>query len=552
MDPDPRRWAALAVLLLAAFMDFVDVSIVLIAAPVVQRDLAATYGGVQWMLAGYTLAFGLLLITGGRLGDLVGRKRVFLLGVGAFTAASALCGLAPGIGVLVAARVVQGAAAGMMVPQVLATIQVSFPREERPKAYGLYGAVAGLAFSAAPVISGLLLELDLLGLSWRPVFLVNVPVGLLALVGAALLVRESRAPVRPATDLGGVALVSAGILLLLYPLIQGNDLGWPPWAFAMMAAALPVLGLFAWYEARRERLGRLPLVPTSLFGARSFSAGLLCALVVYSAVGSFFFVLVLQLQAGHGFSPLRTGLVTVAWPVGIAVTANLAVRLAARHGRRLVGLGAVAVTACMLVLVVAVQGGGRDHPGAWQVMPALLLGGLGMGMIAPILVDIVMSAVPPRDAGAASGVANTVSQVGTATGLAVVGALFVVFLHGQAAPSVDAVTPRLRGDLAAAGVPAVAQDELVAAFRRCALDRADQQDPPSCRARPAVGAAGAAPEVREALARAGTAARGEVFDRAAARALWYAVGAFALAFLLSFALPPGVRREEPRPAAVPA
>jgi hypothetical protein len=159
--------------------------------------------------------------------------------------------------------------------------------------------------------------------------------------------------------------------------------------------------------------------------------------------------------------------------------------------------------------------------------------------------------VPPRDAGAASGVTNTVSQVGTATGLAVVGALFVVFLHGQAVPGVAAVTPRLRGDLAAAGVPAAAQEELVAAFRRCALDRADQQDPPSCRARPAAAAAGS-PAVRAALARAGDAARGEVFDRAAARALWYAVGAFALAFVLSFALPPRVRHEEPQPAAVPA
>jgi EmrB/QacA subfamily drug resistance transporter len=556
MNPDPRRWPGLAVLLLAAFMDFVDVSIVLIAAPVIQADLGATYAGIQWMLAGYTLSFGLLLITGGRLGDLVGRKRVFLIGVAVFAVASAWCGLAGSIGVLVAARVVQGAGAGMMVPQVLATIQVSFPRQERPKAYGLYGAVAGLAFSAAPVISGLLLQLDLLGLSWRPVFLVNVPVGLAAFAGAAVLVRESRADVPPATDLAGVALSSAGILLLLYPLIQGNDLDWPLWAFAMMAAALPVLALFARYEARRERQGGLPLVPMSLFHHRSFSAGLLCALVVYSAVASFFFVLVIQLQAGHGLSPLRTGLITVAWPVGIGITSNLAVRLAGRLGRRLVSVGAVLVTACMLALIAAIQAAGRDV-GAWQVMAALLVGGLGMGMIAPILVNIVMSAVPSRDAGAASGVTNTVSQIGAAAGLAVVGALFVVFLHGQAAPAVDEVTPQLRGDLATAGVPVAAQDELVAAFRRCALDRAEQQDPPSCQPQPAAQAAdgaslAATPGVRDALVRAGEAARREVFDRAAARTLWYAVGAFALAFLLSFALPPRVRREEPQPAAVPA
>jgi MFS family permease len=232
------------------------------------------------------------------------------------------------------------------------------------------------------------------------------------------------------------------------------------------------------------------------------------------------------------------------------------VRLAGRLGRRLVSVGALLVIACMLLLVATIQGGEGDLD-AWQVMAALLLGGLGMGMIAPILVDIVMSAVPPRDAGAASGVTNTVSQIGAAVGLAVVGALFIAFLHGQAAPAVDAVTPQLRADLATAGVPAAAQDELVAAFRRCALDRAEQQNPPSCQPQPAAQAADGAsfttaPAVRDALVRAGEAARREVFDRAAARTLWYAVGAFALAFLLSFALPPRVRRDEPQPAAVSA
>jgi hypothetical protein len=267
-------------------------------------------------------------------------------------------------------------------------------------------------------------------------------------------------------------------------------------------------------------------------------------------------VLVIQLQAGHGLSPLRTGLITVAWPVGIVITSNLAVRLAGRLGRGLVSVGALMVIACMLLLVAAIQGG-RGGPRRLAGDGGAAVGGLGMGMIAPILVDIVMSAVPPRDAGAASGVTNTVSQIGMAAGLAVVGALFVVSLHGQAAPAVDGVTPQLRADLATAGVPAAAQDELVDAFRRCALDRAQQQNPPSCQPQPATQAADGAsftttPAVRDALARAGEAARQEVFDRAAARALWYAVGAFALAFLLSFALSPRVRRDEPRPAAVPA
>lgn len=550
MDPDPRRWAGLMVLLLAAFMDFVDVSIVLIAAPEIQAELGATYAGIQWVLAGYTLAFGLLLVTGGRLGDMLGRRRVFLVGVAAFTASSAWCGLAQSIGVLITARVVQGAAAAMMVPQVLATIQVSFPPAERPRAYGLYGMAAGLAFSAAPVISGLLLQADLLGLTWRPVFLINVPIGAATLVGALLLVAESRAAVAPATDVAGVALVSAGLLLVLYPLIQGNDLGWPVWTLVMMAAALPVLGVFAWHQARRERTDRLPLVPVSLFAQRSFAAGLGCALVVYSAVASFFFVLVVLLQVGHGASPLRAGLLTVAWPAGIAVSSTVAVRLVARHGRWLVSVGAVGVVACMLVLI-ALLSGAPETLDAWQVMPPLLLGGLGMGLIAPILVDITMSAVPAGDAGAASGVINTVSQVGGAAGLAVVGALFVALLQAQTAASVDAVTPRLRAELTAAGVPAATRQELTAALRRCALQAADQQDTPGCR-EVAGAAATLTPPARTALEQAGTAAREQAFDHAAARTLWYAAAAFACALLLSFALPRHARRHQQQPATTPA
>lgn len=272
--PDPRRWLGLVVVLLAAFMDFIDVTIVVIAAPVIQADLGASYAGVQWLLAGYTLPFGLLLVTGGRLGDLAGRKRVFLAGVLGFTLASAWCSLAGSIGMLIAARVAQGMAAGLMVPQVLATIQVSFPPAERPRAYGLYGAVAGLAFSAAPILGGLLLTQDLWGLSWRSVFLINLPVGVLAVAAGAVLLGESRAERRPRLDLGGVAIVTTGLLLVLYPLIQGNDLGWPAWTWLMTAAALPVLAAFVWYERHQERRGLLPLVPVSLLRRRSFGAGL--------------------------------------------------------------------------------------------------------------------------------------------------------------------------------------------------------------------------------------------------------------------------------------
>ena len=424
---DPRRWGALAIVLLAVFMDLVDISIVTVAAPAIQADLGAANAAVQWILAAYALGLGLLLITGGRLGDIFGRKRLFLTGVAGFTAASIVCGLAQGIGMLIAARAVQGAAAAMMVPQVLATIQVMFPREERPKALGMYGAVNGLAAAAAPIVAGLLVGNDVFGLAWRSVFWVNVPLGVATLVGAGMLMRESRSPRPPRLDLPGVVLVTAALLLVLYPLIQGAELDWPVWVWPVMGAALPVFALFAWTQARRERGGGQPLVPMSLFRSRSFVAGLAVTLFMFSSITALFLVLTLQLQQGHHFSALRVGLTFLAWPLGLAVTSGLAVQRAATAGRRLIAVGACALTVAMLLLIGGIAMSGDDL-GARHLLPGLLLGGVGFGMVAPILVDIVLSAVPAEDAGAASGVVNTVIQVAGATGVAIVGALFTTVL----------------------------------------------------------------------------------------------------------------------------
>jgi EmrB/QacA subfamily drug resistance transporter len=425
---DARRWRGLVVMLLAAFMDIVDTTVVLIAAPTIRADLGASYAAIQWVVAAYALALGLLLVTGGRLGDILGRKRLFLVGVAGFTVASAACALAPGIGALIAARAVQGAAAGLMIPQILATVQVTFPHAERPKAYGAYGAMNGLGAAAAPILGGLLVGNDVFGLGWRSVFWINVPIGLVALVAGAVLVRESRSRRRPRLDLPGVALVSVGLLLLLYPLIQGGEQQWPAWAFVMMAGSLPVLAAFAWYQARREPTGSA-LVPVSLFRLRSFASGLLVTMVAFSTIAAIFLVLTVLLQAGHGFSALKVGLTFMAWPVGLAITSGVAVRLAATLGRRLIAAGTLLLAAAMLVTIATIQVGG-DRLGAWQLVPGLALGGLGFGLVAPIVVDVVLSAVPQRDAGAASGVTNTAIYVGIAAGVAVIGAIFTTLLEG--------------------------------------------------------------------------------------------------------------------------
>jgi EmrB/QacA subfamily drug resistance transporter len=425
---DARRWRGLVVMLLAAFMDIVDTTVVLIAAPAIRADLGASYAAIQWVVAAYALALGLLLVTGGRLGDILGRKRLFLAGVAGFTVASAACALAPSIGVLIAARAVQGAAAGLMLPQILATVQITFPHAERPKAYGLYGAMNGLGAAAAPILGGLLVGSNVFGLGWRSVFWINLPIGLVALVAGSVLVSESRSPRRPRLDLPGVALVSVGLLLLLYPLIQGGERGWPAWALLMMAGSLPVLAAFAWYQARRERTGSA-LVPVSLFRRRSFAAGLLVTVVAFSTIAAIFLVLTVLLQAGHGSSALQVGLTFIAWPVGLAITSGLAVRLVARLGRSLVSAGTLVLAAAMLLTIAVINMGGESL-GAWQLVPGLALGGLGFGLLAPIAVDIVLSAVPERDAGAASGVTNTAIYVGTAAGVAVLGTVFTTLLRG--------------------------------------------------------------------------------------------------------------------------
>jgi MFS family permease len=257
---DPRRWAALAVALLAAFMDILDTTVVLVALPSIQRGLQVGASTLQWTVAAYTLAFALLLITGGRLGDSYGRKRVFLVGLAGFTVASVLTGTAQDAGMLVGSRALQGAMAALMVPQVLSFVQVEFPAAERARALAVYGMTFALGGMSGPLLGGLLTRADLFGLGWRPIFLVNLPVGLLALAAASALVRESRAIRPPRLDPVGALLMSAGLLALLYPLVQGHDLGWPAWTFALMAASVPVLALFAAWERRKTRRDGSPLV----------------------------------------------------------------------------------------------------------------------------------------------------------------------------------------------------------------------------------------------------------------------------------------------------
>ncbi len=304
-SPGLRRWLTLAVVVTAAFLGTLDFFIINVALPDIRADLHATFAHSQFVIAGYGLAYAVCLITGGRLGDIVGRKRMFLIGVAGFTLASVLCGLAPRPELLIAARVLQGVAGAMLFPQVLSIIQVTFPPEQRGRAFAVYGVVQGAASFSGIVLGGVLVQANLFGLGWRPIFLVNLPVGLLTLLAAWLLAPESRSPTARKLDLGGVAVVSVALMLLVFPLVEGPDAGWPWWAFACLAAAPFALAGFVVFERRVRAAGGSPLVELGLFRSRAFSVGVVTSLAFCCGVSAFFLTVTLFLPRGLGWSPLQ-------------------------------------------------------------------------------------------------------------------------------------------------------------------------------------------------------------------------------------------------------
>ncbi|MEU5363370.1 MFS transporter [Streptomyces sp. NPDC005925] len=408
----------------AAFMDLVDVTIVNIAIPSIQRDAGATFSQIQWITAGYALAFAAGLITGGRLGDIHGRKKLFLLGIGGFTLASALCGLAVNPEMLVASRILQGGMAALMVPQVLSIVHATFPAHERGKVFGLFGAIVGLGAVSGPLLGALLTEWNLFGLEWRPIFLINLPVGIAGLILGARFITESRAPRALKLDLVGVALVTLGLLMLLYPLTRGRELDWPLWGYVSMAGAFVVLAGLVAYERRKAARDGSPLVELSLFRVKSFAAGIAVQTVFGLGLGIFFLVWTLYMQTGLGWSPLKAGLTGVPFSIAVSVAAGLSVqKLVPRFGRGVLQAGALVMAAGVLIYIWESQryGLGID---AWQMALPLIVMGVGMGLIVAPLTDAVLSEVPREHAGSASGLINTVQQMGNALGLGLVSVVF--------------------------------------------------------------------------------------------------------------------------------
>src|SRR5215472_4507616 len=426
----PQRWAAAAVLMVGALMDLIDVTIVNVALPTIRRDLQASATQLEWVVSGYLLAFAASLIIAGSMGDRFGRKRLFLAGVAVFGAAGLAAGLSGTAAELIAARVVQGVSAASMAPQVLATFRVIFSGRERGKAFALYGALAGVASAIGLVLGGALTDANVFGWSWRAVFFVNVPVALLALSAGSRLVPEIRDPAAGRPNLPAGAVLAAGLVAVVYPLLEGRQYGWPAWMWPLMAAGVAAVVALAAREARNRAGsgpavagGLAPLLRPWLFRIPAFAAGLGVLLAFGAGLQGFFLIFALWLQAGEHFSPLKAGLTALALSVGCFLWAPAAIPLAQRYGRRVLAVGGLLMAAGTVgVLAVVSHVGMGGSP--WPVVPGLVVAGAGLALLVIPLANVVLAAVPAETAGGASGLFSTAQQLGGAVGAALLGTVF--------------------------------------------------------------------------------------------------------------------------------
>ena len=430
--PLGQAWLVLVVVIVAELMDLIDTSVANLAGPSIRADLGGGPMTLQWVLSAYTAAFALGLVTSGRLGDLIGRRRLFQLGLAGFTLASLACGLAPSAGFLIVARLFQGLFGSVMIPQGLALVKIVFPPEHLRKALMPFGPIMGLAMVGGPILAGWLLHLDLFGSQWRSIFLINVPFGVLAAaLGWWVLPRHSGEDRTARLDLRGVGLLTAGSALLIVPLIQGRDLGWPAWTYGMLAAALVAFGLFVVSERRSDH----PVITRSLFGKRGFVVGLLIVGGFYASLSAFVLVVNLLLQSGLGWTPLHTGFALIPWAAGTAVATLLSgAVLAEKLGRTGLHLGLALTVVGLLGLWWTCAHWG-DALTLGTLAPALLVTGFGSGLLFIPLFDFILGDATAEEVGTGAGVLNAAQQFAGAIGVAALGTVFFARVGGPADPA---------------------------------------------------------------------------------------------------------------------
>ncbi|UXS99789.1 MFS transporter [Agrobacterium tumefaciens] len=419
---DPRRWMALVILLTGAFLPPLDFFIVNVALPSIREDFRASASTMQLIISGYATTYAVMLITGGRLGDLYGRRNVFLAGMVGFAAASALCGFAWSPAALVAGRILQGFAAAIMAPQALASINAIFPDHEKSKALSFYALTFGVASMVGLFLGGALIALDILGLGWRAIFLINLPVIAVAAPSAFIMLRETRSERPSKLDLGGALLIAIALSALIAPLIEGREQGWPIWLILMLATSLPFFLLFWRHEKHLESTGRDPILAPSLLQNRGLMRGLLAALFFYS-LAAFWLIFSVYQQGGLGLAPFEAGLAILPAAVGFVLGPFASERILRVFGRFSAGAGMVLQAAGLFGTAALISNGLPQF-----LFAALFLIGAGQGIALPNLVKSIVQRVDRTQSGLASGLVNSMFQIGGALAAAIVGGLFFSIL----------------------------------------------------------------------------------------------------------------------------
>ncbi|OIK06262.1 MFS transporter [Streptomyces monashensis] len=415
------------------FIANVDFFIVNVAIPSLQRNMHATSAEIQLVAATFNIGLSAMLITGGRLGDLYGRRKVFSIGLALFTLSSLACGIAPNMAELIVARAVQGASAALVIPQVLGILTTAYTGKARVAAFNAYGITMGASAVFGQLIGGLLIKADIFGWDWRTIFLINAPIGAVVLLLTPKKVPESRAEGRTGLDWTGVILVTAGLSAIVVPLVQGREQGWPTWTWECLIAAVPLLAAFWWTQRRKAARDKSPLVHPSLFEDRAFGVGVVSLLVFFAAMASFFLVLALYLQEGRGLSALRSGLLFIPLGLGFFIGSAQSPKVAAKLGKQVLTIGALIQAVGNVALAVTAWELDGSGSVGWCI-PAMVVAGFGMGFVIAPLASLVLEGVAPRHAAAASGVFSTAQEMGNAIGIAVIGVVFFgVVGHGTGA-----------------------------------------------------------------------------------------------------------------------
>ncbi|MGN6125583.1 MAG: MFS transporter [Humibacter sp.] len=463
LAPDPngttvsrRAWWALIVLLAGMFMALLDTSIVNVALQTIRTSLDANEATLSWVISGYALAFGVLLIPAGRVGDRFGHKWTFVVGIAIFTLASVWCGLAQSSTELVVARVVQGLGGGIFVPAVASMIQLMFPPRIRGRAFGVMGAVIGISTALGPLVGGLLIQAFGEAEGWRSIFFVNAPIGVITVVAALLLVPGGAEGKKLSTDALGLLLAIAGLVALLVPLIEGEDQGWPAWTFISLVAGLVLLVLFAFWERHVATTKTEPLVPPHLFAHPQFTGGVLLAFIYFAAFTSIFFTISLLWQAGLRHTALESGLVSLPFSIGSIVGAALSDRFAQRMGRAVLSLGTGLVSLGLIALWLILWLVPTTDLVSWDLLPPLLVAGFGSGLFIAPNARFIVATVDTSEAGAASGVIQTMQRVGSAIGIAVIGSVLFSQIPSSFAPS-KAEAAKIAQQHGAGGADAIKQ-----------------------------------------------------------------------------------------------